>query len=124
MQIQRLVYDSDEARFLWEQNMKEPWSDYDLADKFVQKNEQGQIIGGFAVYYDESDGVCGNFISGWSVRKNPSVLQVIQQVADLLGEVYIKTDKRQMKIFSYKIGKLVKNAGRFSYFIVKGKQNV
>lgn len=107
---------------LWEDNMKEPWSDYELADKFVQIGENG-IESGFAVYYDESDGVCGNFVSGWSVRKNPHVCEILQMLADKLGEIYIKTDKRQVKIISHKLGEMVKNTDRFVYFIIRSKSN-
>lgn len=127
MNIKRL-FDDDvlepEAAALWISNMKEPWFDYEKATKFVQLDNEGRIIAGFAVYFDDSDGVQGNFISGWSVRKNfHSVVSVIQDLADMLGEIYIKTDKRHVKIFSKKMGKLVKNAGSFSYYIIKGKKN-
>ena len=109
------------VKSLWEDNMQEPFSDYDLADKFIQLNDSGEIVGSFAVYYDESDDVCGNFVSGWSARKNPHVMEILQMIADYLGEVYVKTDKRQMKIILHKIGKMVKNTDRFVYFIIKGK---
>ena len=107
------------AKKLWEQNLGESWSIYDKASRYVQITPQG-ITGGFAVYYDNSDGVAGNFISGWSARKNlRSVMYVLQQFADDFGEIYVKTDKRQMKIICEKIGKLVKNAGPFAYYIIR-----
>lgn len=121
MNIQRIEIATPEIIRLWEQNLGEPWHDYLNATKFVQYDDNGNIIGGFAVYWDESDGVAGHFVSGWSARKNiKSVIGVIQHLAGRLGEIYIKTDKRQMKIISEKIGKKVKNAGRFSYYIIKG----
>lgn len=111
------------AKELWEQNLGEPWSVYDKASKYIQITERG-IIGGFAIYYDNSDGVAGNFISGWSARKNlRSVMYVLQQFADDFGEIYVKTDKRQMKIICEKIGKLVKNAGSFAYYIIRSNND-
>lgn len=107
---------------LWEQNLGELWSTYGKATKFAQYNDDGDINAEFAVYYDESDGVKGNFVSGWSARHNlDSVIHVIKYLANLLGEIYIKTEKRQVKIIGYKLGKLVKNTGRFSYFIIRGE---
>ena len=112
------------AKKLWEQNLGESWSVYDKASRYVQITPQG-ITGGFAVYYDNSDGVAGNFISGWSSRKNlRSVMYVLQQFADDFGEIYVKTDKRQMKIICEKIGKLVKNAGSFAYYIIRSNNDV
>lgn len=109
---------------LWEENLGEPWHDYSNATKFVQYDKEGNIIAGFAVYWDDSDGIGGHFISGWSARKNTkSVLHVIKYLADKLGEIYIKTEKRHMKIISEKIGEKVKNAGRFAYYIVRGNKN-
>ena len=111
------------AKELWEQNLGESWSVYDKASRYVQITPQG-ITGGFAVYYDNSDGVAGNFISGWSARKNlRSVMYVLQQFADDFGELYVKTDKRQMKIICEKIGKLVKNAGSFAYYIIRSNND-
>lgn len=111
------------AKKLWEQNLGESWSVYDKASRYVQITPQG-ITGGFAVYYDNSDGVAGNFISGWSARKNLwSVMYVLQQFADDFGEIYVKTDKRQMKIICEKIGKLVKNAGPFAYYIIRSNND-
>lgn len=113
---------SDQEKLLWEHHMCEPWSDYEGATRFVQYDDYGDICAGFAVYWDNSDGVEGHYISGWSDRKNlHSVVDVIQHIADKLGSVFIKTDKRQMKIIGHKMGELVKNAGRFSYFIIRGK---
>ena len=121
MNIQLIETATLEIIRLWEQNLGEPWQDYLNATKFVQYDDNGNIIAGFAVYWDESDGVVGHFVSGWSARKNlKSVIGVIQHLATRLGSVYIKTDKRQMKIISEKIGKKVKNAGRFVYYIIEG----
>lgn len=112
-----------QAKALWEKKMGEPWEIYDKASRYVQIAPQG-ITGGFAVYYDNSDGVAGNFISGWSARKNlRSVMYVLQQFADDFGEIYVKTDKRQMKIICEKIGKLVKNAGSFAYYIIRSNND-
>ncbi len=124
MNIQCIETATPEIIRLWEQNLGEPWHDYLNATKFVQYDDNGNIIAGFAVYWDESDGVAGHFVSGWSARKNiKSVIGVIQHLATRLGGVYIKTDKRQMKIISEKIGKKVKNAGRFAYYIIEGVNN-
>ena len=121
MDIIKVDFETPEIIALWEENMKENWDDYAQATKFIQKNPQGQIIGSFAVYWDDSDGVQGNFISGWSARKNlESVEAVIQHLANQLGEIYIKTNKRQMQIVANKLGELVKKQGEFLYYIVRG----
>jgi hypothetical protein len=65
MQINRvsdLSPDILKARVLWEDNMREPWDNYALADKFVVVHD-GEIVGGFAVYWDESDGIAGHYCS-------------------------------------------------------------
>jgi hypothetical protein len=122
MDIIKVDFETPEIIALWEENMKENWDDYAQATKFIQKNSQGQIIGSFAVYWDDSDGVQGNFISGWSARKNlESVEAVIQHLANQLGEIFIKTNKRQMQIVANKLGELVKKQGEFLYYIVRGK---
>lgn len=122
MVIEKIDYISPEIIALWEQNMGEKWSDYEQATKFIQKNSQGQIIGCFAVYWDSSDGVEGNFISGWSSRKNlESIEYVINRLASDLGEIFIKTNKRQMRIVANKLGEFVKKQGEFLYYIVRGK---
>jgi hypothetical protein len=121
MNIQRIETPTKEMVRLWEENLGEPWHDYTNATQFVQYDEDGKIIAGFAVYYDNSDGVAGNYISGWSARKNlKSVESVINYLAGRLGEIYIKTDKRQMKIISGRLGELVKKSGSFCYYIIKG----
>lgn len=121
MHIETVVPD-DKVKSLWEERMEEKWETYAPATHFVQYDDFGNICAGFAVYWDNSDEVEGHYISGWSNRKNlHSVVDVIQHIADKLGSVFIKTDKRQMKIIGYQMGKLVKNAGRFSYFIIRGK---
>lgn len=121
MDIIKIDFETLEIISLWEENMKENWNDYKEATKFVQKDTQRKIIGGFAVYWDNSDGVEGNFISGWSARKNiHSVEAVIQHLANQLGEIFIKTNKRQMRIVANKLGKLVKKQGEFLYYIVRG----
>jgi hypothetical protein len=120
MRIEKIISGTPDIQRLWEENMKEPWGDYDKATKFIQKTPEGKIIGGFAVYWDNSDGVLGNFISGWSSRKNlKSVIGVIQHLAKKLGEIYIKTDKRQMKIIAGRLGTLVKDTGLFCYYKIK-----
>lgn len=122
MDIREVKIETPEIINLWESNMHEKWSDYDKATKFIQKDEKEKIIGGFAVYWDNSDGVEGNFISGWSARKNiHSVEAVIQHLANQLGEIFIKTNKRQMRIVANKLGEFVKKQGEFLYYIVRGK---
>lgn len=122
MDISEVKIETPEIISLWEENMKENWNDYKEATRFIQKDSQGKIIGGFAVYYDESDGIYGNFISGWSARKNiHSVEAVIQHLANQLGEIFIKTNKRQMRIVANKLGEFVKKQDEFLYYIVRGK---
>lgn len=121
MNITRMFKETPEIVRLWEENMQEKWTDYDKATKFIQKDAQEKIIGAFAVYWDNSDGVTGNFVSGWSARKNvDSVIGVIQHLANQLGEIYIKTDKRQMKIIAAQIGEMVKKCDQFVYYKVRG----
>ena len=106
---------------LWEENMHEPWNVYDGADRFIVRDEDtGGIIGGFAVYNDESDGVKGLFCSGWAGRhKKVPCDRILKQLVQNVGPVYFKTDKRAAKILLEKIGERVKNTGRFVYYIVK-----
>ena len=104
---------------LWEENMHEFWSDYDGADMFVVI-DQNEIVGGFSVYQDESDGIDGVFCSGWAGRhKNVPVAKIIQQIAKNYGDLYFKTDKRTAKLLLEKIGEKVKTTDRFVYYIVK-----
>lgn len=113
----------DDPAFLWEENMHEPWSDYAAADKFIVV-DGADIVGGFAVYWDESDGIAGNFCSGWAAhRRKVPTAAILQQLARTAGDIYFKTDKRPAKILLEKIGKKVKNAGSFSYYVVRGKKN-
>lgn len=124
MRIIRLNDVQPEIKMIWEAHMNEPWADYEKATHFIQEDNDGTVAGGFSVYYDESDGVCGNFISGWSRRKNiSSVCNIIQNIADMIGEIYIKTDKRNVKILALCLGNLVKHVGSFSYYIIRGKDN-
>lgn len=107
------------ARVLWEDNMLEPWNDYELADKFVVVDED-DIVGGFAVYWDDSDGIAGHYCSGWAKHgAHVPTARILQQLVANIGDVYFKTDKRTAKILLEKIGTRVKNAGRFGYFIIK-----
>ena len=127
MQINRVSDTSPDvlkARTLWEDNMLEPWDDYALADKFVVVDGDG-IVGGFAVYWDESDGIAGHFCSGWAKHgAHVPTAQILQRLADMIGDVYFKTDKRTAKILLEKIGKRVKNVGRFGYFIMKREKKI
>ena len=124
MIIQRVFKETPEIRRLWEDNMQEKWDEYDKATKFIQKNASGEIIGGFAIYHDNSDGVVGNFISGWSIRKNlESVEAVIQTAADAMGEIFIKTQKREMKWVAGRMGEVVQICGSFAYYKVKGNRH-
>lgn len=111
------------AKQLWEDNMLEPWNDYELADKFVVVHD-GEIVGGFAVYWDESDGIAGHFCSGWAKHgAHVPTARILQQLAANIGDVYFKTNQRTAKILLEKIGKKVKTTERFVYFIIRGKQN-
>lgn len=110
------------AKQLWEENMHEPWSDYNGSDMFVVL-DGGDIVGGFAIYQDESDGLKGMFCSGWAGRhRGVPTDRIIQQIASNVGDVYFKTDQRTAKILLEKIGKKVKTTDRFGYYIVKGIQ--
>lgn len=106
----------------WEENMHEPWADYKGADMFVVRTDDtGDIVGGFAVYHDESDGIVGNFCSGWAQHgaKVPTD-RIIKQIVSNVGPVYFKTDQRTAKILLEKIGKKVKTTDRFVYYVVRG----
>ena len=120
-----LLSDEDKAlaKRLWEENMKEPWFVYDKADMFVVLHDE-KIVGGFAVYRDDSEGVKGLFCSGWAGRhsKIPAD-RILQRLADSVGDVYFKTDKRAAKFLLEKIGKKVKNTERFGYYIIRGSKN-
>lgn len=124
MYIKKLESPNQEAVSLWELNMVgEKFSDYDGADMFLlydTSSEPDKIVGGFAVYRDNSDGIDGIFCSGWAARhKKVPVAQVIKQIAKNYGDLYFKTDKRPAKILLEKIGKKVKITDRFVYYIVK-----
>lgn len=108
------------AKELWEENMHEPWSDYNGSDMFVVL-DGGDIVGGFAVYLDDSDGIKGTFCSGWAQHgaKVPTD-RIVKQIASNVGNLYFKTDKRAAKFLLEKIGKRVKTTDRFVYYIVKG----
>lgn len=115
------AFDNPTAVALWEQNMREPWADYKGADMFVVRTDDtGDIVGGFAVYHDESDGVVGNFCSGWAQHgaKVPTD-RIIKQIAMNTGDLYFKTDQRTAKILLEKIGEKVKTTDRFVYYIVR-----
>jgi uncharacterized membrane protein len=122
MQINRvsdLSPDILKARVLWEDNMLEPWDDSALADKFVVVDADG-IVGGFAVYWDESDGIAGHYCSGWAKHgAHVPTDRILKQLVSNVGDVYFKTDKRTAKILLEKIGKRVKNVGRFGYFNIR-----
>ncbi len=123
VKIERTTFGDQNARRLWEENMHEPWADYSAADLFVvQDGMTGDVIGGFAVYRDESDGVAGLFCSGWAARhRGVPTAAILQRLAEMIGGVYFKTDKRTAKILLEKIGKKVKTTKRFVYYIVRGK---
>lgn len=115
------AFDNPTAVALWEQNMRESWADYKGADMFVVRTDNtGDIVGGFAVYHDESDGVVGNFCSGWAQHgaKVPTD-RIIKQIAINTGDLYFKTDQRTAKILLEKIGEKVKTTDRFVYYIVR-----
>lgn len=112
------VFDVPTAVDLWESHMHEPWSAYKGADMFAVMDNH-EIVGGFAVYHDESDGISGAFCSGWAKHgaKVPTD-RIIKQIAKNYGNLYFKTDQRTAKILLEKIGKKVKNTKRFGYYIV------
>jgi hypothetical protein len=123
MQIFRLLEPSETvpyAKRLWEENMHEPWADYLAADKFVVE-DGGDIVGGFAVYRDDSDGVKGLFCSGWAKHgAHVPTARILKQLAKTVGDVFFKTDKRTAKILLERIGEKVKTANGFGYYIIKG----
>ena len=107
------------AKQLWEENMHEPWLAYKGADMFVLLDDK-DVIGGFAVYADKSDGICGVFCSGWAARHcGVPTARIIKQIALNYGDLYFKTDQRTAKILLEKIGEKVKTTDRFVYYIVK-----
>lgn len=107
------------AQQLWEENMHEPWSDYNGSDMFVVL-DGGDIVGGFAVYFDESDGIKGNFCSGWAERhRKVPTDRIVKQIASNVGDLYFKTDQRTAKFLLEKIGEKIKTTDRFVYYIVK-----
>ena len=108
---------------LWEENMHELWSDYKGATMFVVRDENdGDIVGGFAVYLDDSDGIVGTFCSGWAARhRKVPTDRIIRQIALNFGDLYFKTDQRTAKILLEKVGEKVKTTDRFVYYIVRGK---
>lgn len=101
--------------------MHEPWADYNGSDMFVVL-DGGEIVGGFAVYLDDSDGVVGTFCSGWAKHHaHVPTDRIIKQIVSNVGPVYFKTDQRPAKILLEKIGERVKTTDRFVYYIVKGE---
>lgn len=120
-----LLSDEDKAlaKRLWEDSMQEPWFIYDKADMFVVLHDE-KIVGGFAVYRDDSEGVKGLFCSGWTARhsKVPAD-RILQRLADSVGDILFKTDKRAAKFLLEKIGQKVKNTERFGYYIIRGNKN-
>lgn len=121
MQIEKVEAPFVEAIDLWEENMHEPWSDYDGADMFIVI-DNNEIVGGFAVYQDESDEIAGIFCSGWTGRhKKVPADRIIKQITLNYGDLYFKTDQRTAKILLEKIGEKVKITDRFVYYIVRGK---
>lgn len=126
MQIYRLLEPSETvpyAKRLWEENMHEPWADYLAADKFVVE-DGGDIVGGFAVYRDDSDGISGLFCSGWAKHgAHVPTARILKQLAKTVGDVFFKTDKRTAKILLERIGEKVKTANGFGYYIIKGHKD-
>lgn len=123
MQIERLFFSNFNFNpspvTLWEQNMHESWDDYTGSDMYIVLDND-EIVGGFAVYADESDGICGVFCSGWAGRhKKVPCDRIIKQIAKNYGDLFFKTDKRTAKILLEKIGKKVKTTDQFVYYVVK-----
>lgn len=105
---------------LWEYNMHESWGDYAGSDMYIVL-DNGEVVGGFSVYADDSDGVSGIFCSGWAGRhKKVPCDRIIKQIAKNYGDLYFKTDKRTAKILLEKIGKKVKTTDQFVYYVVRG----
>lgn len=123
MQIFRLLEPSEtalDAKRLWEENMHEPWADYLAADKFIVL-DRDEIVGGFAVYWDDSDGISGHYCSGWAKHgAHVPTGRILKQLAKTVGDVFFKTDKRTAKILLERIGEKVKTANGFGYYIIKG----
>jgi hypothetical protein len=123
MQIFRLLELSEtalDAKCLWEENMHEPWADYLAADKFIVL-DRDEIVGGFAVYWDDSDGISGHYCSGWAKHgAHVPTARILKQLAKTVGDVFFKTDKRTAKILLERIGEKVKTANGFGYYIIKG----
>ena len=118
-----LLSDEDKAlaKRLWEESMKEPWFVYDKADMFVVLHDE-KIVGGFAVYRDDSEGVKGLFCSGWAARHSKVPIEaILQQLVRNVGDVYFKTRRRAAKFLLEKIAEKVKNTERFCYYIIRGK---
>ena len=91
------------AQQLWEEHMHEPWSDYNGSDMFVVL-DGGDIVGGFAVYWDDSDGIVGHYCSGWAKHgAHVPTDRILKQLVENVGDVYFKTDKRTAKILLEKI---------------------
>lgn len=106
---------------LWEHYMQEPWKAYDGVDMFAVM-DSGLIVGGFAVYEDESDGIRGTFCSGWTRRHTKVPVEaILHQLARNVGDIYFKTRKRAAKFLLEKIAKKVKNSDRYCYYIIRGK---
>lgn len=123
MTIEQVFDNIPSAIDLWEQNMHESWNDYKGADMFVVI-DQGEIVGGFAVYRDDSEGVKGLFCSGWAGRhKKVPCDRILQRLADTVGDILFKTDQRAAKFLLEKIGQKVKNTERFGYYIIRGNKN-
>lgn len=122
MQIFRLLEPSEtalDAKRLWEENMHEPWADYLAADKFIVL-DRDEIVGGFAVYWDDSDGISGHYCSGWAKHgAHVPTGRILKQLAKTVGDVFFKTDKRTAKILLERIGEKVKTANGFGYYIIK-----
>lgn len=120
-----LLSESDKvlAKRLWEDYMQEPWFIYNKADMFVVMHDE-KILGGFAVYRDDSDGIKGLFCSGWTARRSKVPAdRILQRLADTVGDVFFKTRKRAAKFLLEKIAQRVKNTERYCYYIIRGNQN-
>lgn len=116
-------WEGNSPAFLWEANMREPWSDYTAADKFIVV-DGADIVGGFAIYWDESDDVAGHFMSGWAARhRGVPVADIINRAVENVGDLFFKTDQRTAKILLEKIGKKVKKTDRFVYYVIRGNKN-
>lgn len=123
MYVEKTSFDDKIATALWEENMHESWDAYKGSDMFVVIHD-GDIVAGFSVYRDESEGVSGIFCSGWVKRHTPvPTEQILKQLSYNVGDIYFKTDQRAAKFLLEKIAERVKKTDGFVYYVIRGSKN-